>query len=116
MSDLEVKTAVAAGRIVVALTGDCDLRNRDILASSLVAAVEAAPVVIVDLAAVRFLDSSGLYALVSAHQAARSQARSLHVVNASGTVATILEMTGVMALLRPPDDGDGSVRESAPRS
>ncbi|MEU4426572.1 STAS domain-containing protein [Actinoplanes sp. NPDC024001] len=108
MSDFQLQTATERGRTVVSVAGECDLRSRDELTSALHTAVESAPLVIVDLSAVRFLDSSGLHALVSAHQAARRQAGNLHVVNARGTVATVLEITGVIDLLRPPGEADGS--------
>jgi anti-anti-sigma factor len=106
MSDFRVTTALDADRTVVALSGECDLRVRDQLSATLLAAVESSALVVVDLAAVRFLDSSGLYALVTAHQAALERAGRLCVVNAVGTVASVLEITGVVDLLRPPPDVD----------
>lgn len=105
MSNMHVTTAVAADRTVVAVAGECDLHTRDELIATLTAAVREAPLVEVDLAQVRFLDSSGLHALVTAYRAAQAQGRRLYVVNATGTAATILDMTGVIELLRPPVDG-----------
>ncbi|MEU4561810.1 STAS domain-containing protein [Actinoplanes sp. NPDC023936] len=102
MSDFQIRTATHAGRIVVSVAGECDLRHRDEMTTALEAAVRAAPVVAVDLGAVRFLDSSGLHALVSARQAASRRDGVVYVVNATGTVAMVLEMTGVLQLLRPP--------------
>jgi anti-sigma B factor antagonist len=112
MSDFEVRTAREPDRIVVFVAGECDLRHRDELTACLHASVEAAPLVVVDLAAVRFLDSSGLHALVSAQKIARRRAGNLYAVNARGTVATILDITGVTELLRPPARATGPV--SAP--
>ncbi|MEU8238137.1 STAS domain-containing protein [Actinoplanes missouriensis] len=102
MSDFQIRTATQADRIVVSVAGECDLRHRDEMTTVLQAAVQAAPVVAVDLGAVRFLDSSGLHALVSARQAASRRDGVVYVVNATGTVAMVLEMTGVLQLLRPP--------------
>ena len=102
MSDLEMTTVEAAGTAVVRLTGTCDLRSHDALTSTLLAAVRTAPVVAVDLAGVTFIDSSNLQALVAAHLAARETGRNLYVVNATGSVATMLEITGVIELLAPP--------------
>ncbi|GIJ46099.1 hypothetical protein Val02_29850 [Virgisporangium aliadipatigenens] len=102
MSDLEVKTVVEADRAVVTLDGTCDLRSHDVLAAALRSALDVATVVVVDLARVHFLDSSNLRALVSAHLAARQDAKNVHVINAAGSVAAMLEITGVIALLAPP--------------
>jgi anti-anti-sigma factor len=113
MTNFEATTVDEAGRIVVALAGDCDLGSRERLAATLSAAVDRSPVVVVDLADVRFLDSSGLHALVGAHHSATERAGNLYVVNASGVVATVLDVTGVGELLQPPVDAhrpaEGSV-------
>lgn len=103
-------TALEQDRTVVALSGECDLHVRDRLSAILLAAVEGSALVVVDLAGVRFLDSSGLHALVTAHQSAVGRAGRLCVVNASGTVASVLDITGVVELLRPPPGIDLSPR------
>jgi anti-anti-sigma factor len=90
---------------VVELVGECDLTVRDELASALLAAVDRAEVVFVDLAELTFMDSSGVHGLVTAHQAAVGAGRRLYVVNAGGPVATLMDLTGVGALLSPPADG-----------
>jgi anti-sigma B factor antagonist len=105
MSGFQVSSVRDGDELVVALAGEFDLHGRDELQAALVSAVEVAPQVLVDLADVRFLDSSGLHALVAAHQLAKERGRSLYVANATGTVATILEITGIIKLLRPPSDG-----------
>ncbi|MET7419058.1 STAS domain-containing protein [Dactylosporangium sp. NPDC005555] len=108
MALFEAKTSTLEGRAVVALAGECDLTARDELTTVLLAAVELAPVVVVDLAGLRFIDSSGLHGLITGHHAARRQGHRLHVVNAGGTVAHVLEMTGVGDLLAPPAAGPAS--------
>lgn len=102
MPDFEVHTVHDADTIVVALAGDCDLRSRDEMTAALLAAAQTGRTVTVDLARVSFLDSSGLHALVRAHHAAVERAGALYVVNATGTVATVLEITGILTLLRHP--------------
>jgi anti-sigma B factor antagonist len=109
MTALEVRTATEAGRTVVALAGECDLGSRQKLTSVLLAAFEGAPSVFVDLGALRFLDSSGLHALVTGHHAARQRDGHLYLVNAVGAVARLLDVTGVGELLRPPAGGDGRI-------
>lgn len=86
---------------MLVLAGECDLEGRDRLSDLLLDAVGRAELVEVDLAAVEFIDSSGIHALVTAHHAARDADRRLHVVHATGAVATVLDITGVAQLLAP---------------
>jgi anti-anti-sigma factor len=102
MALFDVSTSVEGGRAVVALTGECDLAAREALTSALHAAVERAEVVDVDLAALRFLDSSGVHCLIEGYQVALRRGGRLFVVNARGAVAQLLDLTGVGELLRPP--------------
>jgi anti-sigma B factor antagonist len=102
MTGFEARTSAVPGRVVVELAGECDLAARDQLTSTLLGAVAAAPVVVVDLGALTFLDSSGVHGLVTAHRAARLDGRRLYLVNAVGMVAAVLDLTGVADLLRPP--------------
>lgn len=104
MTHFETRTSTEPGRMVVALVGECDLAARDKLTSSLLAAVGSAPVVVVDVAALTFLDSTGIHSLVTAHHAARAAGGRLHLVNATGMVANVLDLTGVGELLRPSTD------------
>jgi anti-sigma B factor antagonist len=105
MAQFEARTSTEDARVVVRLTGDCDLAARDELMSILVTAAGSATVVLVDLAEVRFLDSSGLHALIAGHHAAIEQGGRLYVANATGAVDRVLDLTGVGDLLRPPVDG-----------
>jgi anti-sigma B factor antagonist len=103
----EATTSAGDGRTVVSLAGECDLTTREQLTTVLLAALETAPVVVVDLAGLRFIDSSGVHGLVTGHHAAVRLGRRLQVVNAGGAVAHVLEMTGVGELLAPPVNGAG---------
>jgi anti-anti-sigma factor len=60
----ETKTWAEGDRLVVALSGECDLTARQQLASALVQAVNASREVFVDLTELRFIDSSGIHELV----------------------------------------------------
>ncbi|MEU4714151.1 STAS domain-containing protein [Micromonospora purpureochromogenes] len=106
MARFEATTSTEPGRAVVRLAGECDLAAREELTAALLAAVAGAPIVLVDLGALDFLDSTGIHGLVTAHHAARAAGGRLYVVNARGPVANVLAITGVADLLRPPtDDG-----------
>lgn len=107
MARFEATTSDEADGIRVALTGECDLDVREQLTEILLAAVRRSPVVIVDLAALDFLDSSGVHGLITAHHAARDSGCRLFVVNPTGAVATVLDLTGVGALLSPPSPDHG---------
>jgi anti-sigma B factor antagonist len=102
MTQFEVRTSAEPGRVVVALAGECDLATKDELASALRAAVTSAETVVVDVAELEFLDSSGVHGLVAAHRATLGRGGRLYVVNARGPVAHVLDMTGVAELLKPP--------------
>ncbi|GID33241.1 STAS domain-containing protein [Paractinoplanes brasiliensis] len=102
MAVFEVKTRTEPDRITVACAGDCDLDARDQLTAVLLDAVSGATTVFVDLSAVDFLDSSGVHALVTAHRAAQARGGHLYAVNAAGSTAVILELTGLDVLLRAP--------------
>jgi anti-anti-sigma factor len=110
MARFEATTSDEAGRVRVSLAGECDLEVRDELTEALLAAVRRAPVVVVDVGGLDFLDSSGVHGLVVAHHAAQSSGRKLFVVNPTGAVATVLDLTGVGALLQPPGNTFGSPR------
>ncbi|MFC4069961.1 STAS domain-containing protein [Actinoplanes subglobosus] len=111
MSGFEARTLRDADSLVVALAGDCDLDSRDEMTAALVDAVRSSRTVMVDLADVGFLDSSGLHALVTAHHAALERGGVLHVVNVTGAVATVLEITGILELLRPPTPRQADQRD-----
>ncbi|MBM2621335.1 STAS domain-containing protein [Actinoplanes sp. LDG1-06] len=103
MGRFEAKTDEHAGHVRVTLAGDCDLAVRDQLHTVLADALGSSPVVVVDLGAVEFLDSSGVHALIVAHHAARARGGRVTVVNATGAVASVLDITGVAELLGPQD-------------
>jgi anti-anti-sigma factor len=116
MAGFEATTSAQPGRVVVTLVGECDQAVREEFVAVLLTAVDGAPAVVVDLARLDFLDSSGLHGLITAHHAARARGGRVSVVNASGVVANVLDITGVGELLRPPADGvDGSADGTATR-
>lgn len=102
MAQFEARTSTVNDRLVVSLSGECDLSVRAELASTLLNAVSRSPVVVVDLRALQFLDSSGIHGLVTAYHAASERNGHLYVQHAAGMVADVLDLTGVGNLLRPP--------------
>ncbi|MDY7084434.1 MAG: STAS domain-containing protein [Actinomycetota bacterium] len=103
----EARTDEQAGCVRVTLAGECDLAVRDQLHTILEGAVHASPLVIVDLAAVDFLDSSGVHGLIVAHHEALARGGRVTVVNPTGAVASVLDITGVAELLGPQAAASG---------
>jgi anti-sigma B factor antagonist/stage II sporulation protein AA (anti-sigma F factor antagonist) len=91
------------GCVRVILTGEIDMSNVDTLAEALAAAPATAHSLVVDLADVTFLDSTGIAALLSAHRRAGASGRTLTVVNAQGMVRRVLDITGVYPALTGKD-------------
>ncbi len=103
MKAFEARTTAEPAQAVVVLSGDCDLAVRDRMAAALLAAVDDAPVVAVDLAGVSFMDSSGLHALITAHHVAERRGRRLYVRGATGVVGALLDLTGLAGVLNARD-------------
>lgn len=102
MANFEARTFAGSDRITVSLAGECDLSTREHLTAVLLDAVHRARAVFVDLAALTFIDSSGVHSLVVAHQAAKHTGGRIYVTNAAGPVARVLELTGLDTLLGAP--------------
>ncbi|NMO52809.1 STAS domain-containing protein [Actinoplanes sp. TBRC 11911] len=105
MAQFAAQTTEQDGLVRVALAGECDLAVCAQLDEVLSEALSRAAVVVVDLADLMFLDSSGVHGLIVAHHAAQQRGGRLVAVNARGAVATVLDLTGVGELLGPPRDG-----------
>ncbi|GIF20486.1 anti-anti-sigma factor [Actinoplanes tereljensis] len=99
MAEFAATVSDGPEHVRVALVGACDLAVRDQLSEALLAAVDRCDTVVVDLTAVDFLDSSGLHGLVAAHRAAVARGGRLFVENPTGSVAAVLDLTGVGGLL-----------------
>src|SRR5690349_6459743 len=95
MPNFEATTQAGTHRVRVTLAGECDLAVRDELQAVLEAAVRSSPLVVVDLGRLDFLDSNGVHGLVAAHLEAQSRGGRISLVNPSGAVAAVLDVTGV---------------------
>ncbi|MGC5016984.1 STAS domain-containing protein [Micromonospora sp. DT47] len=92
---------VDAGRLRVRVAGEVDLATAGELRDALDVALDGltGTVLEVDLEDVRFLDSSGVLVLLTAHARAAGQDCPLVVSNAQSGVLRVLEITGVSAML-----------------
>ena len=80
------------GRVVVLLEGEIDLDASPALRELLLARVEDAAVLHVELGAVTYIDSSGIAILVETFQAARRLTHEFALVGVSDAVARVLEL------------------------
>ena len=87
---MALEKRVVDGNAIVALNGDVDLQSSPAVRQELLACLEAHNKVIVDLAGVTYIDSSGVASLVEAFQLARKK---------SGFFALACVSTAVMRVL-----------------
>ena len=88
--------------------GDIDIDHASALALRLDDVLDrGAKVVVLDLSAATFLDSSGLRVIVRAGDRLRDHDGQLIIEGASGAVSRVLEVTGLLEHYSAPDDGSG---------
>jgi anti-sigma B factor antagonist len=94
----------ASGHVVVALAGELDLAAAPAVADAVGRALSRGTVgeVVIDLAQLTFLDSSGVHALMRAREAVRAQGASFAVRRAVPAVTHVLRIAGVGELLGVP--------------
>jgi anti-sigma B factor antagonist len=94
MADLEIDTHKNAGVVQVALTGEFDLAGLPRFEERIAAVESEVPkAIVIDLTGLRFMDSSGLRALVTADDRARKQQRRLAIVPGPPEVRRVFEIT-----------------------
>ncbi|MGK5738738.1 STAS domain-containing protein [Micromonospora sp. URMC 103] len=95
------------GEVVLCPVGEVDMATADVLHAALTNVLRRPEIraVVVDLAEVRFLDSSGIRVLVSAATTARRDGVTLRVVDPQPVVARVLRITSVGPLLGLAADG-----------
>ncbi|MEU6078295.1 STAS domain-containing protein [Micromonospora sp. NPDC047074] len=97
------------GRVVLRPAGEVDMANSAELEATLTEALHRPGVreVVVDLADVRFLDSSGVRVLVRGAAVGRERDVTMRVTGPQPGVARVLRITGVGALLGLADSETG---------
>jgi stage II sporulation protein AA (anti-sigma F factor antagonist) len=96
------------GGVIVAAAGEVDLSTTPALREQLRSPAAQAPVVVLDLREVTFMDSSGLGAIVGQHKRAREHGfRFAVAVGGAAGVERILvlsQLVGVLEVVQAPDD------------
>ena len=97
-------------QIVVVPVGDLDLYASVAFCDAVVAKLEGgSPRMVVDMGGIRYLDSSGVGALIRLLQKARTLGGEIRVANLSGTPRRVLEMSNIITLLKPAVDVDAAL-------
>jgi anti-sigma B factor antagonist len=93
MFSTDLNTRAGDGQVIVALRGELDVLEAASLAAALVAVAAREPRIIVDLAGLEFIDSSGLAALVLVRKQARSTGGDLLLAAPQPQVLRLLTLT-----------------------
>ena len=94
--DFRIEINRDADRAVIHVAGEIDLSTRDLLGAAATRSFDVARTVVVDLAQATFLDSAGLSALIRARNEAERLGCELQIRSATGSVARVLEVTGLL--------------------
>jgi anti-sigma B factor antagonist len=96
MEGFEVKTSSVDGVATVVLEGELDIATASVLDATLTDVERnGTGTMLLDLAGVRFIDSTGLRALLSARQRAETAGRTLRLTNIPADVERVFDVTGV---------------------
>jgi len=102
---IDVATASTDGTVLVCPDGEIDCMTAPVLRRALMSARrQPCTRVVVDLAAVTFLNSAGLTVLAEAHHLAQADGIRLTVRGAVGPVVRPLQIVGLWELLAEPTD------------
>ena len=106
-----VEVIEAGSSVVLALFGELDLASTPELEAELVRAADHESV-IVDLRELEFIDSTGLGALVKAHDRAREAGHRFGLVRGLGQVQRLLGLTGLSEQLAVADSREELLSET----
>jgi anti-anti-sigma factor len=105
---LRVDARSEQDRVVLALAGELDLASSPVFERALEdPAIAAAPLVVLDLDDLKFVDSTGLRIILLAHEGARSRGQEFAITPGSPQVQRLLSITSVaehMQVIASPDD------------
>jgi anti-sigma B factor antagonist len=94
--NLRVEVESERERVIVRLEGELDLASAPLLERALERSeVDAAATVVFDLDGLRFIDSTGLRVLLSAHRKASEAGREFAITRGSPQVQRLLDITRV---------------------
>jgi anti-anti-sigma factor len=98
---LQIAVRQERDRVVLGLSGELDLASAPLLQSEIERAEKAdTSVVVLDLQELRFVDSTGLRIILSAHERSEERGHEFAVTRGSQQVQRILALTGLGEHLR----------------
>lgn len=101
-----VRVELPGARVLV-VTGELDLASADEFVAAVTGSDMDEDAVLLDLAGVTFMDSTGLAALITVRNSARDQGRRMVVESYSPAVARVLELAGLADLFLDADEPRG---------
>lgn len=104
MKILDVETHPGDGLVRVVLRGELDLSTVEKVEDALDAAHSGEKLLVLDLSALTFLDSTGLRLMVTVDQRARKDGRRLVIVKGPETVQRVFSITKLDEALEMVDD------------
>jgi anti-anti-sigma factor len=97
--ECQIDNAAGGAACVLTVTGDIDLASAADFETCLRSALDRAPSsIVIDLAALTFIDSSGLRALVSVSKEAQSRDATIALRNVPRHAQRVLDITGLSEL------------------
>jgi anti-sigma B factor antagonist len=115
MFSVDLSTRECDGHVIVTLRGDLDIAHAANVAAALAAVAASEPEIIVDLAALEFIDSSGVAALARGRKHARQAGGDLRLAAPQQQVLRVLTLTRLIEVFPVHASVDGAAR-SAGRS
>lgn len=106
MSDEAATLVVQRRSNGLRLLGEIDAAGVDLLAGHLDPLPEGVADIIIDLAGVTFIDSSGLRALIEVHQRAQQSSRRVVMADPSPAVRRLFDISGLVPYLHVGTAGD----------
>ena len=106
MTQLTIDTERRNGATHLVLAGELDIASAEGFDERLAAHEHEAPVLVLDLRRVEFIDSTGIRALIVADERARTNGRRLVVVRGSQAVDRLFSVTQLDERLEIVDDPD----------
>lgn len=97
----EIRVEVEPGRTVVRMIGEIDVALREQASQSMVAAMTSDGGILIDTAAVTFIDSSGVAFVLQLLHAAREAGLAVSLHDPDRAVRSVLEIVGAGSLLPP---------------
>ncbi|MBM3580951.1 MAG: STAS domain-containing protein [Alphaproteobacteria bacterium] len=106
-AEAKIQTSVRDGAVVVVVAGDLDLHVSGDLRAKLLRLIDAHPAMVVDLAGVTGIDSSGVAGLLEVYQRASRQRKKFALAAAGDSVLRVLRMArldGIFKLAATVDE------------